>query len=115
MGSYARFEHYLTTLEVETCPEFWPPSPVSGPLWVGSALSQRSLDTGLTGRGGEATLHSGELAPSRVPLALRPFGHLASRSFRCGHDRRSGHEDTQLGKKLVGQTTEKHSQKKIKT
>ena len=32
MGSYARFEHYLTTLEVETCPEFWPPSPVSGPL-----------------------------------------------------------------------------------
>ena len=32
MGSYARFEHYLTTLEVETCPEFWPPSPVSSPL-----------------------------------------------------------------------------------
>ena len=32
MGSYARFEHYLTTLEVETCPEFCPPSPVSGPL-----------------------------------------------------------------------------------
>ena len=32
MGSYARFEHYLTNLEVETCPEFWPPSPVSGPL-----------------------------------------------------------------------------------
>ena len=32
MGSYARFEHYLTTLEVETCPKFWPPSPVSGPL-----------------------------------------------------------------------------------
>ena len=32
LGSYARFEHYLTTLEVETCPEFWPPSPVSGPL-----------------------------------------------------------------------------------
>ena len=31
MGSYARFEHYLTTLEVETSPEFWPPSPVSGP------------------------------------------------------------------------------------
>ena len=23
-GSYARFEHYLTTLEVETCPEFCP-------------------------------------------------------------------------------------------
>ena len=34
MGSYARFKHYLTTLEVETCPEFWPPSPVSGPLCV---------------------------------------------------------------------------------
>ena len=32
MGTYARFEHYSTTLEVETCPEFWPPSPVSGPL-----------------------------------------------------------------------------------
>ena len=32
MGSYARFEHYLTTLEVETCPEFWSPSPLSGPL-----------------------------------------------------------------------------------
>ena len=32
MGSYARFKHYLTSLEVETCPEFWPPSPVSGPL-----------------------------------------------------------------------------------
>ena len=26
MGSYARFEHYLTTLEMETCPGFWPPS-----------------------------------------------------------------------------------------
>ena len=32
MGSYARFEHYLTTLKAETCPEFLPPSPVSGPL-----------------------------------------------------------------------------------
>ena len=31
-GSYARFEHYSTTLEVETCLEFWPPSPVSAPL-----------------------------------------------------------------------------------
>ena len=30
MGLYARFEQFLTTLEVETCPEFWPPSPVSG-------------------------------------------------------------------------------------
>ena len=36
MGSYARLENYLTTLEVETCPEFWPPSPVSGPLCVGA-------------------------------------------------------------------------------
>ena len=30
MGSYARFEHCLTTLEVETCPEFWPPGPLLG-------------------------------------------------------------------------------------
>ena len=35
MGSYARFEHYLTALDVETCPEFWPPTPVSGPLCGG--------------------------------------------------------------------------------
>ena len=27
MGSYARFEPYLTTLEVETCPEFCPCCP----------------------------------------------------------------------------------------
>ena len=32
MGSYSRFEHNSTTLEVETCPEFWPPTLVSGPL-----------------------------------------------------------------------------------
>ena len=31
-GSYARFEHYLTTLEVETCPELWSTTPVSGLL-----------------------------------------------------------------------------------
>ena len=46
MGSYARFEHYLTTLELETCPEFWPPSPVSGPLWgagPGRATPRRIL------------------------------------------------------------------------
>ena len=45
MGSYARFEHYVTTLEVETCPEFWPPSPVSGPqcgpILASTALPQR--------------------------------------------------------------------------
>ena len=35
MGSYARFQPHLTTLEVETCPKFLPPSPVSGPLWEG--------------------------------------------------------------------------------
>ena len=40
MVSYARFEHYLTTLEVETRPEFWPPAPVSGPL-SGAAVQQR--------------------------------------------------------------------------
>ena len=32
MGSYSRFEHYSMTLEVETCPEFWPHSSFSGPL-----------------------------------------------------------------------------------
>ena len=31
MGSYAQFEHYLTTLEMETRPEFWPPTPVFWP------------------------------------------------------------------------------------
>ena len=43
MGSYARFEHYLTTLVVETCPEFWPPSPVSGISTVGRALIVNSV------------------------------------------------------------------------
>ena len=31
MGPYAPFEHYLTTLEIKTCPEFWPPAPVVWP------------------------------------------------------------------------------------
>ena len=44
MGSYARFEHYLTTLEVETCPEFCPPSPVSGPL-CGATLAGHDWTT----------------------------------------------------------------------
>ena len=42
-GVIRSIQHYLTTLEVETCPEFLPPAPVSGPLcgghWAG--LSQR--------------------------------------------------------------------------
>ena len=44
VGSYARFKHYLTTREVETCPEFWPPTPVSGPLCAAArreSLSRR--------------------------------------------------------------------------
>ena len=41
---YARFEHYLTPLEVETCPEFWPPSPVSG-LLCRAGPEGRSINT----------------------------------------------------------------------
>ena len=46
MGSYARFEHYLTTLEVETCPTvfaaftgFWP----TVHRWSGSAQAAPAL------------------------------------------------------------------------
>ena len=45
MESYGRFEHYLTTLEIKTCLEFWPPLPVSGPLSGGrleGRLSRRA-------------------------------------------------------------------------
>ena len=40
MGSYTRFEHYLTTLEVQTRTEFWPPSPVSCPLGADDGKGQ---------------------------------------------------------------------------
>ena len=51
MGSYALFEHYLTTLEVETYPEFWPPSPFSGPLCAAPlAHGARSLRFAFSGR-----------------------------------------------------------------
>ena len=72
MGSYAGFEHYLTTLEVETCPEFWPPSPVSGPLCV--PLSNRSGRARRSAGPQRALPRSLEGGPSRQ---AREFGGLA--------------------------------------
>ena len=53
MGSCARFEHYLKAVEVETCPERWPPTPVSGPLWCDSSLMRTGRKPGERGYGGE--------------------------------------------------------------
>ena len=50
MGSYARFEHYLTTLEMKACPEFFPPSPVSGSPRVAFGRGLRQWTTYYTHR-----------------------------------------------------------------
>ena len=74
MGSYARFEHYLTTLEVETCSEFWPPSPVSGPLCARNKEALRDVtmaslkSDASRGRGG------GGFIWRRGPRDIKAFG-----------------------------------------
>ena len=75
MGSYSPFEHYLTTLEVETCPEFWPPSPVSGPLCralqgaghrEGQGEGPRALWAGRPGRAAPTPEHASLQSRSMV-------------------------------------------------
>ena len=73
MGSHARFEHYLATLEVETCPEFWLPSLVSGPLCSG----RRRAPEGTAGRTHPLTPHTppsfhNKRTPPSIPRTYRP-------------------------------------------
>ena len=103
MGSYSRFEQYLTTLEVETCPEFWPASSVSGIATVqqgsaneeaidAAARSIRALLNDSGGRNmarvlaGDTARSSGPLCNARMRAARDPHCSLLPALLSCRRD-----------------------------
>ena len=80
MGSYARFEHYLTTLEVETCPEFLPPSPVSGPLCSVRGVRERQTREGAPFGSSAATIPQPLSRPTATNNLYSAAAAMAERS-----------------------------------
>ena len=100
MGSYARFEHYLTTLGVETCPALRPATPVFWPtLRRASAREAGEADRGLIAHAPASTTnpfqtagHAGESfsqAPRRRRARSTEHGTLPIAGVQCPADRRN--------------------------
>ena len=78
MGSYAPFEHYLTTLEVQTRPKFWPPTTVFWTTVRGRRQTGSSCDpaicvrvygrAGIPGWQGGGRAEAGPGTPGGCPL-----------------------------------------------